>query len=193
MDADTTYRPLFLNHIDDSLRTEIKRNCSVDVELCMECGKCSGGCPNGHVFDYTPRKIVQLVKLGDRQTLMTMDALWICLSCQACVDRCPSGIDIPAILDYMREKACRTGAKTSRPLVRLFHELVLSSIRGHGRVSELDVALKYNWKAGQPFKDARLGMRMLFKGKFRFYGNGVKQRAEVRRLFEKSVIAKDVS
>jgi heterodisulfide reductase subunit C2 len=187
-----SYTPLCLNGIDDSLRKEVWRNCGIDVELCLECGKCSGGCPNGHLFDYTPRKIVQLVKLGDKQTLMTMDALWICLSCQACVDRCPSGIDIPAILDYMREKACRSGARTSWPLVRLFHELVLSSIRERGRVSELGVALKYNWKAGEYVKDARLGLRMLFKGKLRFFRKGMKQRGEVRRLFEKSVIAKDV-
>jgi heterodisulfide reductase subunit C2 len=189
MDSNT-HTPLYLNRIDDSLRNEIRRNCGIDVELCLECGKCSGGCPNGHVFDYTPRKIVRLVKLGDKQTLMTMDALWICLSCQACVDRCPSGIDIPAILDYMREKACRSSAKASRPLVRLFHELVLSSIRERGRVSELDVALKYNWKAGQYVKDARLGFRMLLKGKLRFFRKGVKQREEIRQLFEKSIIAK---
>ncbi len=192
MDA-KVYTPLRLNELDNSLTNEIRRNCGVDVELCLECGKCSGGCPNGHVFDYTPRKIVRLVKLGDKQTLMTMDALWICLSCQTCVDRCPSGIDIPTILDYMREKACHSGAKASRPLVRLFHELILSSIGERGRVSEVDVALKYNWRAGRYVKDARLGFRMLFKGKLRFWRKGVKQREEVRRLFEKRVSTKDVS
>jgi hypothetical protein len=91
----------------------------------------------------------------------------------------------------MRGKACRSGAKASRPLVRLFHELILSSIRERGRVSELDVALKYNWKAGQYVKDARLGLRMLLKGKLRFFRKGVKQREEIRQLFEKSIIAKD--
>jgi heterodisulfide reductase subunit C len=190
--ADNIYTPLCLNDIDDSLEEEIRTHCGIDVELCLECGKCSGGCPNGHVFDYTPRKIIRLVKLGDKETLMTMDALWICLSCQLCLDRCPSGIDIPAILDYIREKACLSGAKVSRPAVRLFHELVLSSIRERGRVSELNVALKYNWKTGQYVKDARLGFKMLFKGKLSFSRNRVKKREEVRRLFEKSIIVKDL-
>lgn len=131
------------------------------------------------------------MKLGDRETLMTMDALWICLSCQLCLDRCPSGIDIPAILDYIREKACLSGAKVSRPAVKLFHELMLSSIKERGRLSELNVALKYNWKTGQYMKDARLGFKMLFKGKLSFFSNRVKKREEVRRLFTKNITAKD--
>ncbi len=192
MDA-TIHITFSLNCTDDTLAAEIRRNCGVDVELCLECGKCSGGCPNGHLFDFTPRKIVRLVKLGDRQTLMTMDALWMCLSCQACFDRCPSGIDIPAVLDYLREKGCNSGAKESRPLVRLFHELILSSIRERGRVAETGVALKYNLKAGQYLKDTRLGLRMLVKGKLSLRHKGVKQREEVRRLFEKGTPAKDGS
>src|SRR5208337_2583202 len=83
------YRPMRLDEIDDSLQKEIRENCGVDVEMCMECGKCSGGCSNGHVFDYTPRKIIQLVKLNAEDSLMNMDALWICLSCHLCLDRCP--------------------------------------------------------------------------------------------------------
>jgi heterodisulfide reductase subunit C len=189
---DTVYTPLCLDDTDDSLQEEIRTNCNIDVDLCLECGKCSGGCPNGHIFDYTPRKIVRLVKLGDRETVMTMDALWICLSCQACLDRCPSGIDIPAILDYMREKACRSGVEPSRPRVRLFHELMLSSVREGGRVSEMDVVMKYNSKIGEYMKDARLGFKMLLKGKLSLTGSQVKKRDEIRRLFEKSYLLKDL-
>jgi len=188
---DNIYTPLNLNDIDDSIQEEIRTKCGIDVDLCLECGKCSGGCPNGHIFDYTPRKIVRLVKLGDKETLMTMDALWICLSCQLCLDRCPSGIDIPAILDYMREKACRGGVEASRPRVKLFHELLLSSIRERGRVSELDVVLKYNWKTGEYMKNARLGVKMLLKGKLNLSRSRVKETEEVRRLFE-ATIAKDL-
>ncbi len=180
------YTPLNLDDVDDSLQTEIRRHLGIDVALCLECGKCSGGCPNRRGSDFTPRKIVRLVKLGDRQTLMSMDALWSCLSCQLCLDRCPSGIDIPSILDYMREKACRSGARASRPLVRLFHELVLSSIKKRGRVSELELALKYNVKTGQYMKDVGLGLRMLFKGRLGFLSGRVKNREEIRRLFERS-------
>ncbi len=181
------YRPMRLNEIDDSLVKEIRRNCGVDVEMCLECGKCSGGCSNGPAFDYTPRKVVQLVKLGAEDMLMNVDALWICLSCHLCRDRCPSGIDIPRILDYMREKAYRKGVKTSRPNVKLFYELMLSSVRRLGRISELPLAMQFNWMTCQYTKDADLGLKMFLKGKLSLLPPRVKKREEIRRLFDESL------
>jgi heterodisulfide reductase subunit C len=179
------YRPMRLDEIDVSLQNEIREKCGVDVEMCLECGKCSGGCSNGHVFDFTPRKVVQLVKLDAQDTLINMDALWICLSCHLCSDRCPSGIDIPRILDYMRQKAYRKGVET-RPEIRLFHELMLSSIRRSGRISELPLLLKFNWMTRQYMKDAFLGLKMLLKGKLSLYSAGVKDREHVQRIFNGS-------
>ncbi len=182
------YRPMRLDEADDSLVKEIRQNCGVDVEMCMECGKCSGGCSNGPAFDFTPRKIVQLVKLNAGESLMDMDALWICLSCRLCEDRCPSGIDIPRIMDYMREKAYRKGVKASRPNVKLFYELMLSSVRRTGRISELPLALQFNMETSQYTKDAVLGLKMFFKGKLGLLPPRVKQKGEVRRLFDGSAV-----
>ncbi len=164
MDTDI-YTPLRLDEIDNALQRELKDNLGVDIEMCLECGKCSGGCSNGHVFDYTPRKIVQLVKMGDEETLTGMDALWICLSCQLCLDRCPSGIDIPRILDYLREKALKRGVRATRPDVHLFMELMLEEVRDKGRVSEVPLMIRFKKKTGQYLKDAGLGFRMFLKGK----------------------------
>jgi len=159
------YTPLRLDEIDNALQRELKEKLDVDIETCLECGKCSGGCSNGHIFDYTPRKIVQLVKLGDEETLAGMDALWICLSCQLCLDRCPAGIDIPRILDYFREKAVTKGVKATRPDVHLFMELMLEEARDKGRISEVPLMIRFKKKTGHYLKDAGLGFRMFLKGK----------------------------
>ena len=159
------YTPLRLDEIDSALQRELKEKLDVDIETCLECGKCSGGCSNGHIFDYTPRKIVQLVKLGDEETLAGMDALWICLSCQLCLDRCPAGIDIPRILDYFREKAVTKGVKATRPDVHLFMELMLEEARDKGRISEVPLMIRFKKKTGHYLKDAGLGFRMFLKGK----------------------------
>ena len=159
------FTPLRLDEIDSALQLELKEKLDIDIEACLECGKCSGGCSNGHIFDYTPRKIVQLVKIGDEETLAGMDALWICLSCQLCLDRCPSGIDIPRILDYLREKAVTRGVKASRPDVHLFMELMLEEARDKGRVSEVPLMIRFKRKTGQYLKDAGLGFKMFLKGK----------------------------
>jgi heterodisulfide reductase subunit C len=177
------YRPIHLDKTAGALQVELKEVLGIDIEVCLECGKCSGGCSNGHIFDYTPRKIVQLVKLGFEDTLMKMDALWICLSCQLCLDRCPAGIDIPRILDYLREKARRKGITVTRPNVLLFQELMLDSIRKRGKVAEFPLMLKFNFKSGQYLKDAGLGMKMFAKGKLSLLSPGVQNKEDVRRLF----------
>jgi len=185
------YKPMRLNEMNSSLQQEIKEACDTDVELCLECGKCTGGCSNAHIFDYTPRKIVQLVKMGAEETLMNMDALWTCVSCQLCVDRCPSQINIPRIMDYMREKAYHQGVKARRSNVQLFHELMLDSIKKTGKVAETPLLIKYNLSTKQYMKDADLGRRMFFKGKLNPFSPRVKDINQVRRLFTRTPVHKE--
>jgi heterodisulfide reductase subunit C len=115
-----------------------------------------------------------------------MDALWICLSCQLCLDRCPSGIDIPRILDHLREKSRRRGIPATRPAVGLFHDLMLDQVRKSGRVSEVGLMLRFNVATGQYLNDAGLGWKMFLKGKLLPFSPSVKSVKEVRRLFEES-------
>jgi len=178
------YGTVRLDDITNALIEEVKENCGVDIEMCMECGKCSGGCSNAHIFDYTPRKIVQMIKMGYETKLLTMDALWTCVSCQLCVDRCPSGINIPRLIDYFREKSYKQGIKPSRPDVLLFYELMLNSIEKAGKVAETSLMIKYNFKTRQYFKDADLGKKMFFKGKLNPFTPRVKKVHQIRRLFK---------
>jgi heterodisulfide reductase subunit C2 len=185
------YRPIRLNSQNRALQDEIMAACNTDVDLCLECGKCSGGCSNAHIFDYIPRKIVQLVKLGAEDTLLNMDALWICVACHLCVDRCPSQINIPRIIDYMREKAYHLGVKARRPNVELFHELMLASIHKTGKVSEAPLIIKYNLLSKQYFNSADLAPKMFFKGKLNPFTVKVRQINQVRRLFTKTPVRKE--
>jgi heterodisulfide reductase subunit C2 len=188
--APDSYTPIRLERIDSLLKKELKDLYGIDVDTCLECGKCSGGCSNGHVFDFTPRKIVQLVKLGAEDTLLKMDALWICLSCQLCLDRCPSGIDIPRILDHLREKARRRGIPAGRPAVGIFHELMLEQIRKTGRISEVGLMLRFAAATGLYGKDAGLGIRMFLRGKLNPISAAVMKVKEVRQLYENTTDGK---
>ncbi len=163
--SEVFYHLFKLDEVDNKLAEEIRENCRIDIEKCLECGKCSGGCSNAHIFDYTPRKIVQMIKLGQEKKLMEMDALWSCVSCQLCVDRCPSGISVAKIMDYLREKGHKNNIKPTRENVLLFHEIVLNSVNNSGRLNELASVMKFNMNSGMLFKDMRLGINMFLKGK----------------------------
>jgi heterodisulfide reductase subunit C len=179
------FKALQLDELGNDLSQEVLQNCGVDIARCLECGKCSGGCSNAHIFDFTPRKIVQMIKVGDEERLLHMDALWTCVACQLCVDRCPSGIDIPRLMDYLREKAIALGILPTRPAVELFHRLMLDEVNNRGRVSELYLMMNFNLKSGQYLNNAELGPQMLLKGKLNPFPARVKKIDKLRRLFHK--------
>jgi heterodisulfide reductase subunit C len=179
------FKALQLDELGNDLSQEVLQNCGVDITHCLECGKCSGGCSNAHIFDFTPRKIVQMIKVGDEERLLHMDALWTCVACQLCVDRCPSGIDIPRLMDYLREKAITRGILPTRPAVELFQRLMLDEVNNRGRVSELYLMMNFNLKSGQYLNNAELGPQMLLKGKLNPFPARVKKIDKLRRLFHK--------
>lgn len=184
--SDVFYHLIKLDETDNKLANEIKEHCGVDIEKCLECGKCTGGCSNTHIFDVTPRKIVQLIKLGQEDKLLKMDSLWTCVSCQLCSDRCPSEISVAKIMDYLREKNYRRKIKPTRENVMLFHNLVLDSVRHSGRMHEIGSVMKFNMGSGMLFKDTELGIKMFLKGQLtplsllHFKIKNVKQ---IRRIF----------
>ncbi len=163
---------------------EVEDALELELDQCLECGKCTGGCSTGTLFDYTPRKIVQLVKLGAEDTLLRMDALSICVGCGLCRDRCPVGIDVAAILDFFRGKARQQGIPATRHDVELFNGLFLDGVRNRGRISELALVVRFNLRTRQYLKDADLGARLFRRGKLKLTGRHVKDKAGLRRLFE---------
>jgi len=175
--------PIRIGESSSSLQERVEEACSVDLSQCYECGKCSGGCSTTHLMDYTPRKIIQLIKLGYCDILYNSDALWLCVGCHLCVDRCPAQIDIPRIVDYLREQAYQQGIKPTREQVVTFNELMLGSVFKRGRVSEATLMLQFNLRTRRYFKDAQLGTKMFVKGKVNPFVPGVKGTRELRRLF----------
>jgi heterodisulfide reductase subunit C2 len=155
----------------------------VDIAQCLQCGKCSGGCSVAEVTDYSPRKIVQMVRIGAEQTLLRMDILSCCVGCGLCAERCPVGIDAGALIDALRAKAADRGIPRSRPDVDTFDDLFLQAIYRQGRVAEVPLMVRFNLKTRQFFKDANVGWRLLRQGKIRMEPARVKDRKSVRGLF----------
>ena len=88
-------------------KEEILRISGVNVRKCMRCGKCSGTCPSYDEMEYHPHQFVYMVESGDIEPLLNSESLYKCLSCFACVERCPRGVEPAKVVEAVRLAAIR--------------------------------------------------------------------------------------
>ena len=85
----------------------IKERSGTDTRKCMKCGKCSGRCPAFKDMDIKPHQFVSMLERGKIDELLACDAIWNCLSCMACVERCPRGVAPAAVVEAVRDTVVR--------------------------------------------------------------------------------------
>ena len=74
----------------------------VNPRKCMKCGKCSGTCPNYDAMEYHPHQFVAMVEKGQIEKLMESKSIYLCLSCMACVERCPRDVKPAKLIEAVR-------------------------------------------------------------------------------------------
>lgn len=82
---------------------EIREISGVDPYKCMKCGKCSASCPSLNEMDIKPHQFVSYVLRDDIESLVQSKSLWKCLSCFACVERCPRDVKPGKLIDAARQ------------------------------------------------------------------------------------------
>ncbi len=89
------------------LREELIRESGVNPKKCMKCGKCSATCPAYDEMEYHPHQFVSMVENGDIEPLINSESLYKCLSCFACIDRCPRGVQPAKLVEAVRLEVIR--------------------------------------------------------------------------------------
>lgn len=84
------------------LKEQVLRSSGVNPLKCMRCGKCSGTCPSFDEMEYHPHEFVYMVEKGDIEKLMASPSIYKCLSCFACVERCPRGVEPARLVEAVR-------------------------------------------------------------------------------------------
>ena len=80
----------------------ITRISGVNPRKCMKCGKCSGACPAYDEMEYHPHQFVSMVENGRIDELMASKGIYTCLSCFACVERCPRNVEPAKLIEAVR-------------------------------------------------------------------------------------------
>lgn len=83
-------------------KEQILRISGVNPLKCMRCGKCSATCPSYEEMEYHPHQFVYMVETGDIEPLLNSESLYKCLSCFACAERCPRGVEPAKLVEAIR-------------------------------------------------------------------------------------------
>jgi heterodisulfide reductase subunit C len=93
------------------MKEQILRMSGSAVQKCMRCGKCSGTCPSYDEMEYHPHQFVNMVEKGDVEKLLKSESVYKCLTCFACVERCPRGVEPAKVIEAVRLEAIREQGK----------------------------------------------------------------------------------
>ena len=92
-------------------KEQLLRMSGVNPQKCMRCGKCSATCPNYDEMEYHPHQFVYMVEKGEIDKLLASKSIYKCLTCFACVERCPRGVEPAKLIDSLRTLAVREKGK----------------------------------------------------------------------------------
>lgn len=86
-----------------------------NLQLCYQCGMCSGNCPAAPEMDISPRRIIELARLGLEEEIAGSKTVWVCASCLACAVNCPRGFDLSKVMEAIRLLTLRKNIDRMRP------------------------------------------------------------------------------
>lgn len=88
--------------MNGGIREEIIRISGVNPRKCMRCGKCTASCPSYDGMEYKPHEFVHMAETGEVEALLNSESVYKCLSCMACLERCPRGVEPSKIVEAVR-------------------------------------------------------------------------------------------
>ena len=81
-----------------------------DLFACIQCGKCTGGCPMAIKTKLNPRTLIyRLLIAGNGFDLEGRDELWDCTTCSTCSSRCPKQVNPMEIVIALRSQFVEKG------------------------------------------------------------------------------------
>ncbi len=161
----------------------VQQKSGKELRQCYHCLKCSAGCPISFAMDWAPNQIIRMVQLGLEERVLSSSTIWLCASCETCTTRCPNEVDLPTIMDALKEMAIRNGIRSQQDVIQTFHRVFLNCIREYGRTHEVSLLAVLKLLTLNPFEDMGLGMKMFRKGKLNLLPSRIENIHELDAIF----------
>jgi len=153
---------------------------------CIQCGTCSATCPVSPYMDYTPRRIIAMIRGGFKQEVLTSVTTWLCASCYSCSVECPQEINITDIMYALKRKAIRENSDPKGFAISVLTREFFNSIARTGRNSEGRLSLRLFLKTRplQLLRQAGFGFRLWSRGRLGVRRERIADRKGLRKLLK---------
>jgi heterodisulfide reductase subunit C2 len=182
MSSETHHSPL------SRLGMELLEQSDVKVTRCYQCGKCTAGCPLATEMDYPPSMVMRMLQTGNpdlEDKVLRSFSIWVCLTCEMCFARCPMSIDIPKMMDQLRQKSLlENKANKKAKTIIAFHKSFLDSIHYTGRLYEIGLFVDFKARTLKILDDMALAPAMLKRGKLNIFPELIKDRKGMSKIFK---------
>ncbi|MFC1852184.1 4Fe-4S dicluster domain-containing protein [candidate division CSSED10-310 bacterium] len=175
------------SQLDPTFKEKIARLAFGETVLsCIQCGTCSGTCPVSHYMDYTPRRIIAMVREGFKEDVLHSFTIWLCASCYSCTVDCPREIKITDIMYALKQEAISDGAYPERFAIPILAKEFFKQVERNGRNTEMPLIMKLYLKTNIMgfLRDADVGIRLFLKGRIPLKIEKIKQVEELRTLLK---------
>jgi heterodisulfide reductase subunit C len=139
-------------------------------------------------MDYTPRRIVQLVREGFRDDALSCQTIWLCASCYSCGVHCPQQIHITDMMYGLKREAIREKKYPARFPIPVLAQEFFGMVKRRGRSSEFWLVLRLAMKSNPfiLFTMMRTGWDLFRTGRMSLKSEGIERRDELARLMQEN-------
>jgi heterodisulfide reductase subunit B len=114
---------------------------------------------------------MRAVQLGQEDIALESKTPWLCAACQTCTTRCPQGLDINAVMEFLTRESLRRGIPPPVYEVDAFNKAFMREVRLWGRAYELGLMAELKLRTMRThnlMEDMDLGVKMFRKNKLPF-------------------------
>lgn len=162
---------------------------------CIQCGTCSATCPVSHYMDFTPRRIIAMVRAGFREEVLRSFTIWLCASCYACTADCPREIKITDVMYALKQEAIARKMYPRRFAIPVLAREFFRGVQRDGRSNELPLMLRFFLKTNplQMLRNAPVAWRLWRTGRLSVRQERTRHRDDVRALLRVAKAAEEES